>query len=109
MLSNVTPQLSGQYHVLVVDDTGVRPSQPALLRVLAQPGISHLSQTGSVARLVFSTEIGLRYTVEYTDKLSAAGWLLLPDAVKLTGTGNELQIRDSTATAPQRFYRVRVE
>jgi hypothetical protein len=59
---------------------------------------------GHTFSVLFSTEVGRNYTLEYNDSLTDTNWTA---AQTLPGTGSTITLTDSTATNPARFYRVR--
>jgi hypothetical protein len=53
-----------------------------------------------------ATTSGFTYYLEYKSAFSAANW---STATQTTGDGTVKTLVDTTATDPQRFYRVRVQ
>ncbi|PYJ05448.1 MAG: hypothetical protein DME25_08410, partial [Verrucomicrobia bacterium] len=106
VLAGVQPSDAGSYTVVVRNAAGSVSSAPAILRVLVAPSITAIQQSGGTARISFLTEVGLNYTVEYTDKLEAPNWSALSPVV---GNRGVITVTDPAAGGPKRFYRVRVD
>jgi hypothetical protein len=108
-LKSVTPADSGSYCVTVSDGFGPVQSQPAVLRVLAQPKLTSLTSNQNGVSLSFSTVPGLLYSVYSKDKLSNPSWKLLPNAFQQPGTGAPMTVHNDAAAGKQGFYRIVVE
>ena len=106
VLTGVRPTDSGSYTVVVRNSGGSVTSAAATLRVLVVPAITGISRAGATAGISFLSESGLSYTVEYRNSLAVPGWTSLTPVI---GTGVRLTVTDPAATAPARFYRVRVQ
>ena len=106
-LSNIQLSEAGTYAVIVTNQAGSMTSTSATLRVLAPVGISLQSQNAGTNAFSVSSVSGLLYTLQYKNLLSEPTWTdLLPSTV---GTGGTIVLRDTTATVPQRFYRVHIQ
>jgi hypothetical protein len=62
--------------------------------------------TSDQLRFDFQTEMGARYTVQFTDSLNPINWLTLTN---LTGDGSIASISDAANSGSERFYRVKAE
>ena len=99
---------AGDYTVVVSNFGGAATNNPAAtLRVLVPPVIVSKSRSGSQFTAVVQSVSGLNYRLEYRNVLTSAGWTPVLPAV--AGTGAPLALTDTTATVPQRFYRVRAD
>jgi hypothetical protein len=104
VLTNLQPEQSGRYSVVVTNVNGATTStaqivvaQPATLQVTTGPGSNWSVTLPSVT--------GLSYTLEYKDSLLDAEWT--PILPPMSGTGSPLTLADTNAfVAPARFYRV---
>lgn len=65
--------------------------------------LSIARSNGQVA-LSFNTESGKTYTIEHTEALNEGAWQSL---TTVPGTGATITVNDSTASATQRYYRLR--
>lgn len=102
-LSNVTPNQSGNYSVVVTNDLGFA-SATIPLRVVIPPSCSlALSGSGGL-QMTFPTQSGLNYTVEEAPNLSGP-WQPVSDT--LAGSGQSATVLLPATTVG--FYRVRVE
>jgi hypothetical protein len=97
---------AGSYRVVASNDSGSVTSAVAVLRVLVPPAIVGAAHAGSVTQVEVQSIPGLTYVLEYKDQLDDPAWTPLGSII---GTGAVLTLEDSAATAPTRFYRVRVE
>lgn len=100
---------AGTYSVTVSNAAGVASSPAAGLRVLVPNQIVQVQKTTGGVTFAFTTETGLKYTVDFKDDLNGPTWNLLPGAVKLDGNGSLLTVEDPGPIPFTRFYRVRVE
>lgn len=72
--------------------------------VLPPPAIGSLTRSDGAMTVTWSAIAGQSYRVQYTDTLPATNWHdLAPD---ITATGPTAAATDSTASVPQRFYRL---
>jgi hypothetical protein len=96
--------------VTVIDPSATSPTRfyrvRAEVRVLIEPTIVLITQSGMTAHISFTTVEGLNYTVEFKDSLSDGSWTSLET---VAGTGAVMVVADPSASAPTRFYRVRVD
>jgi uncharacterized repeat protein (TIGR01451 family) len=106
-LTNVQPEQSGSYSIVVTNIYGATTSAVVQVFIIAQPAIQLTglgSSTGSMA-VSFSSVAGLSYTLEYKNSLSDAAWI--PILPPVSGTGTPLSLADTNAVAlPTRFYRI---
>ena len=94
-LSNVVGiTASSQQSVAIIGNT-----PPVQLGLLTSPQLANGSFSVNVP-----TQNGRVYSLEFKDSLSDATWSGLP---LVAGTGSMVNLSDPTATAGQRFYRVR--
>lgn len=106
-LTNIQLSDAGLYNVVVTNQAGSVTSPSARLRVLEPVTFSFQARTGSTNAFSFTSISGLTYTLQYKDFITNAAWTdLLPS---VTGTGGTILLRDTTATGPQRFYRVHTQ
>jgi hypothetical protein len=105
-LASVQASDAGNYSVLASNPAGQVTSAPAVLRVLVSPTITAIELAGASAKISFSTEAGLSYTVEFKNTPDAPAWTALGP---VAGTGGVVVVTDAAATASSRIYRVRVE
>ena len=69
--------------------------------------LSFVSRSGTTNTIATPSVTGLSYTLEYKNSLKDPSWTdILPP---ISGTGNPLLLRDSTANSASRFYRVRAQ
>ncbi len=105
-MTNVQATRSGTYAVVVSDGTRSTTSSNAVLSLAGQPGIQSPTVNGTTLTLIFPTEFGPAYVVEYKARLEDSSWSLL---TTLSGTGANATVTDTTAGPAQRFYRIRLE
>ena len=77
----------------------------ATVTVLQPPDMT-ISFSGATPSLMFPTQAGVGYRVEYKDRLEDAGWQVL---VVTNGNGSPFTISDGAVTNAMRFYRVEVQ
>jgi hypothetical protein len=94
-LTNVTSVAAGYYHSVAL----VGPGPPVSTASINEP---QLSATGFSVSI--PSQSGRVYGLEYKNALDEAAWMRLP---LVAGTGTSLLLRDLTAGAGQRFYRIR--
>jgi len=104
-----TPTGSGSYNLTIrVTDNGT-PAQndfeSITVDVLNAPQFTSSRRNGGNLELTWDARAGQQYRVEYKDDLNDAQCQLLQT---LTATGNTLSITNTTATPPQRFFRIKV-
>jgi hypothetical protein len=106
-LTNVQPDQSGAYSVVVTNANGSITSPPVQLTVVLAPTIqlAELGPAGSSFSVTFTSAEGLSYSLEYKNALTDATWTPLLPAT--TGTGGLLSLQDTnSAVIPTRFYRI---
>jgi hypothetical protein len=69
-------------------------------------GLSNLVRSNGTFAVSVSTASGKTYFLEYKNSLSDTNWTALP---AVSGDGTVKALTDPTATAPQRFFRVRAQ
>jgi hypothetical protein len=111
VLNSVKTSDAATYNVVVTNAFGSITSSNAVLTVLNGSGAPPLSiATPTVLsnnlNLVFPSQTGHTYVVEFKTNLSSPAWTSL---LSTNGTGNTVQIQDSTTNSSSRFYRVRVQ
>ncbi len=94
------------YTVLVSDADGSVLSAVAALTQAASPVISSFGLNLDTATLVFTTERGPTYVVEYKLSLTDASWREL---TRVAGTGSPTIVTDNGLTDAAKFYRIHVE
>ncbi len=72
----------------------------------ASASILQFARDEGTFRLSMSTSSGRTYVLEYKNSLTDSAWKVL---TSVPGDGTVKTLADPTATASQRFYRVRVE
>jgi hypothetical protein len=92
-ISNVVAMAAGKNGSLVL--TGAAPASLSLTHPLRNQGVFSVSA---------ATARGTTYRLEFKGSLTDTNWKMLPP---MPGDGTNKTLTDSTATAPQRFYRVR--
>src|SRR5262249_31587269 len=108
VLHSVQPTNAGNYLVVVTNNFGAVTSSPALLKLMTSP----LSITPIVVSngpnliLVFSSQTGFTYVVEYKTNLNSTNWTSL---LTTNGTGNPVLIQEPTTNGFSRFYRIRAQ
>jgi hypothetical protein len=106
-LHNVQPANAGPYAVVVTNAAGSVTSNPALLKLIAgPPSITMPTVASNMLKLVFSTQTGFTYVVEYKTNLNTPAWFGL---LTTNGTGNPVFIQDPTTNGSSRFYRIRAQ
>jgi predicted outer membrane repeat protein len=68
------------------------------------PEFQSVTLTNSTLSLIWSTEVGATYQVQYTSDLRSTNWASLGSP--FTATGATLSAADSVTNGPQRFYRL---
>jgi hypothetical protein len=106
VLANLQPADFADYSVLVTNVDGAVLSESARLFLAASPRVGSLNFNVATFTLVFSTEIGPDYMIEYKDRLSDSSWRLL---TIVAGTGVPITITDNGLTNAMRFYRIHVQ
>lgn len=91
--SNVVAIAAGSAHTLLLE--GNRFGLPHLLRP---------TRSGNQFSVLVQTQVGSNYALEYSTSLNPSNWISL---TTLKGDGALHYLLDTTATGPQRFYRVR--
>jgi hypothetical protein len=106
-LTNVQPNQSGSYSVVVTNLNGAATSSVVQLLIVVPPTIQ-LTGLGSSAgdlTISFSSTVGLSYTLEYKNSLTDPDWM--PILPPISGTGMPLSLIDTNAAGlPARFYRI---
>ena len=69
-----------------------------------------VAQSAGQATLSWQSKTGEYYTVMYTDNLDGKKsiWKVLPQYEAVPGTGNKINLTDTTANASMRFYRLQI-
>jgi hypothetical protein len=111
VIPNVQPANAGAYNVLITNAFGSINSATGTLTVVngsTNPPLSIATPTvvSNNLNLVFPSQTGFTYVVEYKTNLSSPAWISL---LSTNGTGSPVLIQDSTTNSPSRFYRVRVQ
>jgi hypothetical protein len=106
LLSNVTPNVSGNYMVTVNNDVGPPISATLPLRVVVRPLFDFLPSFNGLS-LNLSTVPGQNYIVEETAELGGT-WLPWPNTILGDGSPVLLQITNLFEPGPK-FFRIRVE
>ncbi len=101
--TNVQPAQSGNYLVEVTYLADSITSAAAALRVLAPPTIMDIQVSRADVAISITSFVGLNYTLEYKNALSAPQWVSLPP---VQGTGGVIVLHDAGAAANSRFYRI---
>lgn len=107
MRTNLLLADAGSYMVVVTNLAGFTNSPSATLRVIAGVIFSVQNHAGATNTFSFSSLAGSIYTLQYKNSMSDAAWTDLLPATN--GTGNPIILRDTSATGPQRFYRIRTQ
>jgi hypothetical protein len=108
VLHSVQLSNAGNYLVVVTNNFGAVTSSPALLKLMTAP----LSITPAVVsnspnlNLLFSSQTGFTYVVEYKTNLNSSNWTSL---LTTNGTGNPVLIQEPTTNSFSRFYRIRAQ
>jgi hypothetical protein len=107
VLHSVQLTNAGNYTVVVTNTFGAVTSSPALLKLLAGPlSITTPIVASNKLNLLFSSQTGFTYVIEYKTSLITPGWTSL---LTTNGTGSSVLIQDSTTNASSRFYRIRAQ
>lgn len=105
--TNLQPEQSGAYSVVVTNVNGATTSPVVQLTVVAPLVIplTGLAFSGTNLSISVSSLTGLSYTLQFKDSLTDATWTpILPPT---PGTGGTLLLQDTNAAAlPNRFYRI---
>jgi hypothetical protein len=99
---------AGNYYVVVANYAGAVTSRVATVTIQAgvELKLSNVSFAGGACSFSLPTAQGVTYAVEYKNALEEAAWKPLST---VTGNGSVQQVKDTSAAAPMRFYRVRVQ
>jgi uncharacterized delta-60 repeat protein len=76
-----------------------------IIAVAAPPLVSPALSNG-VFHVTMPTQSGTKYVLEYKNSIADSAWTALP---AVAGDGAPITLIDSSATGPQRFYRVEVQ
>jgi hypothetical protein len=106
VLHNVQPENAGPYVVVVTNSVGAVTSSPALLKLAGPLSITSPQIVSNRFNLVFSSQTGFAYVIEYKTNLSSPTWISL---LTTNGTGNSIIVQDSSISASSRFYRIRAQ
>jgi len=75
--------------------------------VLVQPTITRVARAGTTNTVFFPSVSGQTYTLEFKNALTNTTWTaILPSS---NGNGGAISLKDTAATVPTRFYRVRAQ
>jgi hypothetical protein len=99
---------AGNYNAVLLNPYGSTTSSVAQLTVLVAPSVIDINfSSPSSVSLSINTAVGLNYFLEAKTNLDDNVWTTLTPG--LIGTGGVLDLMDTNATAPRRFYRVRAQ
>ena len=101
--SNAQPVDAGNYTVVITNVIGSVTSQPAVLKVLVSPVISHVVGTKTNVTLTFESLAALTYVVEYKNAVNDSTWT--PLATNLSA-GGLFSFVDNSTNLSNRFYRI---
>jgi hypothetical protein len=87
------------------NSTADRQFKVTVLAPAEQPMIRSITNTAGNVALIFSTQTGFVYTVEWQETLGGTEWTSLPS---VSGTGNDVVVNDPAVPGP-RFYRLRMQ
>jgi hypothetical protein len=97
---------NGPYTVRVDDGfNSVTSAPPATLTFAASPALTGPARSGTNFSFGFGTEIGPSYVLDYKSALTNASWVPVGTNA---GTGGLLSVTN-TSTAPQGYYRIRLQ
>jgi hypothetical protein len=77
----------------------IDPANPPTLLVQA-------AYHGTTASFNLPTQVGLRYTVQYTSDLTTPTWNVLQ---VISGNGQTILVTDNNGGLPKRFYKVLID
>lgn len=112
-LTGATAAQSGLYSVVIANSAGSVTSDAAQLLVVAPPDANATPTLGPLAiqsgqiALTFARGAGYSYLVESSDTLDASSWTALTN-LPPAYTASTVNLPQSVADAPKRFYRVQV-
>ncbi len=86
--------------------SGLRASAIEAGPLLSISCVAVADSTNHQVRIDFPTQLGLLYTVQYTDELSGGGWTNTP--VELSGNGSVMSFYGELVDQPDPYYRVLV-
>jgi hypothetical protein len=72
--------------------------------VLVPPNITSVARNGTTNSISCTSVAGQTYHLEYKNNLTDVVWTALPGSA--TGTGSIIVLKDTSASAPRRFYHV---
>ncbi len=105
-LTNIQAGSFGSYTVRVNDGfTSVTSSPAALITVAVSPAFTAPSVVTGGLKLSFNSEFGPDYVTEFKTNLLQPAWSIIKTN---TGTGNVINVTNAM-TAPQSFYRIRLQ
>jgi hypothetical protein len=107
VLHSVQSSNAGPYAVVVTNSFGAVTSSPALLKLLAGAvSMSSPTMTSNNLNLVFASQTGFTYVIEYKTNLNSSNWTSL---LTTNGTGSLVLIQDPITNGFSRFYRIRAQ
>ncbi len=105
--TNAQPADAGNYSVVITNFAGSITSSTVSLHMVVRPTLRVLDWNGTNSTISFTSVVGLVYTLEYKNALTAAVWTAISPSTN--GTGATILLRDSSALVPTRLYRARVD
>src|ERR1051326_978444 len=102
------PGHAGYYDVFVSNGYGSDESDPNVtLRVLSAPvSANGLKFSSNAFSFTFVSQTGFTYVVQFKNALGNPTWTTL---LTTNGTGSPITVKDSSANASSRFYRIQVQ
>jgi uncharacterized protein (TIGR02597 family) len=104
IVTNAQATDGGGYAVVISNGAGPLTSATAMLSVLDSPTrLLNIGLTNQVATMLWKTDVGVNFTLQYKTNLSDAQWTSLSN---VTASASTLLISDATSTNTQRFYQL---
>jgi uncharacterized repeat protein (TIGR03803 family) len=75
-----------------------------VFRMAIAPEFIAMTLTSGIVSLTWTTEIGVKYQLQYSSEVNSANWANVGNPI--TATSSTLSATDSVANDPRRFYRI---
>jgi hypothetical protein len=106
-LTNLQPSQAGNYVVTISNPAGAVVATPQLTILLPGATLAFTASTTATPgapAITINSILGLNYSLQYSDSLSATNWITILPPVP--GTGASITLSDPAPSATARYYRV---